>query len=87
MHSLLEEVREYSLDELSDNFLDDPKNSIEKLGLFISLSEDFFWFKHNRNLTYTPRTHNELELLKIQLLSKEKIEKKRKIIQNLIQQL
>ena len=33
-------AREYSLDELSDNFLDDPKNSIEKLGLFKSLSEE-----------------------------------------------
>jgi len=87
MHSLLEEVREYSLDELSDNFLDDPKNSIEKLGLFMSLSEDFFWFKHNRNLTYTPRTHDELELLKIQLLSQKKIEEKREKVQNLIKQL
>ena len=87
MHSLLDDVREYSLNELSENFLDDPKNIIDKLGLFITLREDTFWFKHNRNLTYTPRTHEELALLKIQILRQEKLEEKRKKIQKWIKQL
>ncbi len=87
MHSLLDDVREYSLDELSANFLDDPKNTIDKLGLFITLRENSFWFKHNRNLTYTPRTQEELALLKIQLLRQEKIEEKRNKIQEWIKQL
>ena len=67
IHSLLDEVREYTIDEIAANFLDDPKNSVCKLGLFVALREDVFWFKHNRNLTYTPRTTDELEVLRIQL--------------------
>ena len=68
MHSLLENGREYSLDELAFDFLDNPKNSVYQLGLFLALREDSFWFKHNRNLTYTPRTSAELKLLQVQLL-------------------
>ena len=64
MHSLLEEIREYTLEELAADFLDDPNDSVCKLGLFLSLRTDSFWFKHNRNLTYTPRTDEELELIK-----------------------
>jgi len=56
MHSLLENMREYTLEELAVDFLDKPENSVYKLGLFLALREDSFWFKHNRNLTYTPRT-------------------------------
>ena len=61
MHSLLDEIREYSIDELADNFLENPQNTIHRLGLFLSLRKNSFWFKHNRNLTYTPRTKKELE--------------------------
>tara|TARA_B100000700_G_C15018521_1_gene844521 strand:+ start:441 stop:2423 length:1983 start_codon:yes stop_codon:yes gene_type:complete len=86
MHSLLD-VKEYSLDELSENFLDDPKNSIHKLGLFFSLRDDLLWFKHNRNLTYTPRTKGEIRILKIQLLSQEKMQEKKSKIQKWIKQL
>jgi len=67
MHSLLDEIREYSIDELAENFLDNPKRSVHRLGLFFSLRENSFWFKHNRNLTYTPRTQEELENLRVQL--------------------
>ena len=67
MHSLLDEIREYSIDELADNFLENPQNTIHRLGLFLSLRKNSFWFKHNRNLTYTPRTKKELELIKVQL--------------------
>ncbi len=63
MHSLLNEVREYTLDEIAVDFLDDPTDSVCKLGMFMALREDSFWFKHNRNLTYTPRTEDELEAL------------------------
>ena len=75
MHSLLD-IKEYSLDELSENFLDDPKNPIHKLGLFLSLRDDLIWFKQNRNLTYTPRTKEEIKLIKIQLNREKKIKEK-----------
>ena len=72
IHSLLDEVREYTIDEIAADFLDDPKDSVCKLGLFVALREDVFWFKHNRNLTYTPRTADELEVLRIQLVRQKK---------------
>jgi len=87
MHSLLDVAKEYSMDELSEYFLDDPNNSTHKLALFISLREDTFWFRHNRNLTYTPRTHEELGLLKIQLLKKKELEKRNYNIQKWIKYL
>ncbi len=71
IHSLLEEVREYSIDEIALDFLDDPKDSVCKLGLFLALREDLFWFKHNRNFTYTPRTLEELEVVRNQLARKK----------------
>ncbi len=46
MHSLLENMREYTLEELAVDFLDKPENSVSKLGLFLALREDSFWFKH-----------------------------------------
>jgi len=76
IHSLLDEIREYTIDEIAADFLDDPKNSINKLGLFLALREDLFWFRHNRNLTYTPRTSYELGALRMQLdKQKERQEK------------
>ena len=67
IHSLMEEMKEYTIDEIAADFLDDPKDSICKLGLFMALREDLFWFKKNRNMSYTPRTSEELEILRIQL--------------------
>ena len=87
MHSLLEEIREYSLDELSTDFLDEPQNSIGKLGLFLSLRKDAFWFKHNRNLTYTPRTEEELNLLKVQISREKELHEQKLNIQKWINQL
>ena len=87
MHSLLENGREYSLDELAFDFLDDPKNSVYQLGLFLALREDSFWFKHNRNLTYTPRTSAELELLQVQLVRQHERRKRAVNIQKWIKHL
>ena len=67
IHSLMEEMKEYTIDEIAVDFLEDPKDSICKLGLFMALREDLFWFKKNRNMSYTPRTSEELEILQIQL--------------------
>ena len=83
MHSLLD-VKEYSLEELSENFLNDPKNSIHKLGLFFSLRDDSLWFKQNRNLTYTPRTKKEIELLKVQFNREKEIKQKTTKVQKWI---
>ena len=44
MHSLLDEIKEYSLEELAVDFLDDAEDTICKLGLFLALREDSFWF-------------------------------------------
>ena len=75
IHSLLDEVKEYTIDEIAADFLDDPNDSVCKLGLFVALREDEFWFKHNRNLTYTPRTADELEILRIQLARQKDVRK------------
>ncbi len=87
MHSLLEEIREYTLEELAADFLDDPNDSVCKLGLFLSLRTDSFWFKHNRNLTYTPRTDEELELMKMQLARQQELLERAVNIQKWIKQL
>jgi len=87
IHSLLDEVREYSIDEIAADFLDDSKDSVYKLGLFIALREDVFWFKHNRNLTYTPRTTEELEVLRIQLARQRERQERADSIQEWIKQI
>jgi len=87
IHSLLDEVREYTIDEIAADFLDNPKDSVCKLGLFIALREDLFWFKHNRNLTYTPRTADELEVLRIQLIRQKERQERADSIQEWIKQL
>ena len=73
MHSLLREIKEYSLEELAVYFLTHPEDPISKLGLFLAMREDSYWFKHNRNLTYTPRTEKELEIIKVQLSRQKEI--------------
>jgi len=78
IHSLLDEIKEYSLEELAVDFLDDAEDTICKLGLFLAMRADSYWFKHNRNLTYTPRTEEELELLKVQL-ARQKEHKEREL--------
>ncbi len=87
MHSLLDEIKEYSLEELAVDFLDDAEDTICKLGLFLALREDSFWFKHNRNLTYTPRTEEELELLKVQLARQKELKERELNIQTWIKNL
>ena len=84
MHSLLEDRREYSLEELAFDFLENPNDSVCKLGLFLALREDYFWFKHNRNFTYTPRTSAELELLQVQMEIQREREKRTIKIQSWI---
>ncbi|MDG1860307.1 MAG: RNB domain-containing ribonuclease, partial [SAR324 cluster bacterium] len=87
MHSLLENMREYTLEELAVDFLDEPENSVCKLGLFLALHEDSFWFKNNRNLTYTPRTSAELAVLEVQFTRLQEQKKRAVIIQKWIKQL
>ena len=78
IHSLMEEIKEYTIDEIAKDFLEDPKDSICKLGLFMALREDLFWFKKNRNMSYTPRTSDELKILRIQL-SRQKERQERSV--------
>ena len=80
-------MREYTLEELAVDFLDKPENSVCKLGLFLALRNDSFWFKHNRNLTYTPRTSEELALLKVQFARLQEQQKRTVNIQKWIKQL
>ena len=87
MHSLLDEIKEYSLEDLSVNFLDDAENTICKLGLFLAMRADSFWFKHNRNLTYTPRTEEELGLLKVQLVRQKEVKDRAINVKSWIKQL
>ncbi|MDE0792484.1 MAG: RNB domain-containing ribonuclease, partial [SAR324 cluster bacterium] len=87
IHSLLDEIKEYSLEELAVDFLDDAEDTICKLGLFLAMRADSFWFKHNRNLTYTPRTEEELELLKIQLARQKELKERELNIQTWIKNL
>ena len=87
IHSLLDEIKEYSLEELAVDFLDDAQDTICKLGLFLAMRADSFWFKHNRNLTYTPRTEEELELLKIQLARQKELKERELNIQTWIKNL
>ena len=51
IQSLIEEIKEYTIDEIATDFLEDPKDSICKLGLFMALREDLFWFKKNINMS------------------------------------
>ena len=55
--------------------------------MFLALSEDIFWFKHNRNLTYTPRTADELEVLRIQLARQKERQERADSTQEWIKQL
>ncbi len=87
IHSLLDSVREYTIDEIAADFLDDSKDLVCKLGLFLALREDVFWFKHNRNLTYTPRTSDELEVLRIQLARQKERKERSDSIKQWIKQL
>ncbi|MEZ7853104.1 MAG: RNB domain-containing ribonuclease, partial [SAR324 cluster bacterium] len=48
---------------------------------------DSFWFKHNRNLTYTPRTEEELSLLKVQLARQKELKERELNIQTWIKNL
>ena len=84
IHSLMEEMKEYTIDEIAADFLEDPKDSICKLGLFMALREDLFWFKKNRNMSYTPRTSEELEILRIQLKRQKELQEKSDTIQRWI---
>jgi exoribonuclease-2 len=87
IHSLLDEIKEYSLEELAVDFLNDAEDTICKLGLFLAMREDSFWFKHNRNLTYTPRTEEELSLLKVQLARQKELKDRELNIQTWIKNL
>ena len=87
IHSLLDEIKEYSLEELAFDFLNDAEDTICKLGLFLAMREDSFWFKHNRNLTYTPRTEEELSLLKVQLARQKELKERELNIQTWIKNL
>ena len=87
IHSLLDEIKEYSLEELAVDFLNDAEDTICKLGLFLAMREDSFWFKHNRNLTYTPRTEEELSLLKVQLARQKELKERELNIQTWIKNL
>ena len=87
IHSLLDEIKEYSLEELAADFLDDAEDPICKLGLFFALRADSLWFKHNRNLTYTPRTEEELELQKVQLSRQQELKERAVNLQKWIKQL
>ena len=87
IHSLLDEIKEYSLEELAADFLNDAEDTICKLGLFLAMREDSFWFKHNRNLTYTPRTEEELSLLKVQLARQKELKERELNIQTWIKNL
>ncbi len=84
IHSLMEEMKEYTIDEIAADFLEDPKDSICKLGLFMALREDLFWFKKNRNMSYTPRTSDELEILRIQLSRQKERQERSDTIQRWI---
>ena len=87
MHSLLDNGREYTLNEFAIDFLDNPENTVCKLGLFLALHQDSFWFKHNRNSTYTPRNSEELALLEVQFARQQEQEKRAVNIQKWIKQL
>ncbi|HBJ46536.1 MAG TPA: hypothetical protein DDY69_04295, partial [Deltaproteobacteria bacterium] len=80
-------IKEYSLEKLAADFLNDPNDSVCKLGLFLSLREDSFWFKHNRNFTYTPRTGVELETIKAQMARGKKLKEQEVRINKWIKQL
>ncbi len=84
IHSLMEEIKEYTIDEIAADFLEDPKDPICKLGLFMALREDLFWFKKNRNMSYTPRTSDELEILRIQLTRQKESQERYDTIQRWI---
>ena len=66
IHDLLDTSRDYSLDEITRDFLEEPGDFREELALLFALRDDTLWFRHNRNLTYTPRTTSEVEQLEIQ---------------------
>ena len=54
---------------------------------FLVLREDNRWFKRNRDLTYTPRTEEEIEQLEIQAQRIREREAQKERIQGWIQEL
>ncbi len=66
IHDLLESGKEYRLEEISEDFLDSTDDPLEMISLLLALREDSRWFKCNRNLSYTPRSPQELEQIDIQ---------------------
>ncbi|MGA0294392.1 MAG: ribonuclease catalytic domain-containing protein [bacterium] len=87
IHQLLEAGSSFTLDTIAGDFLNDPDDAAEKLSLLLALREDNRWFKRNRDLTYTPRTEEEIEQLEIQAQRIREREAQKERIQGWIQEL
>ena len=87
IHQLLEAGSSFTLDTIAGDFLNDPDDATEKLSLLLALREDNRWFKRNRDLTYTPRTEEEIEQLEIQAQRIREREAQKERIQGWIQEL
>ena len=87
IHQLLKAGSSFTLDAIAGDFLNDPDNASEKLSLLLALREDNRWFKRNRDLTYTPRTEEEIEQLEIQAQRIRERETQKEQIQGWIQEL
>ena len=87
IHQLLEAGFSFTLDTIAGDFLNDPDNTAEKMSLLLALREDNRWFKRNRDLTYTPRTEEEIEQLEIQAQRIREREAQKERIQGWIQEL
>ena len=62
IHELIGPDQNYTIEDLIADFLDDPNDPIEQMGLFMALEKERRLFKRKKN-TYTARTPEELEAL------------------------
>ena len=87
MTTTVEPEVKWSQDQMVEVILNEPDDEAEKLSLLLELREDNRWFKRNRDLTYTPRTEEEIEQLEIQAQRIREREAQKERIQGWIQEL
>ncbi len=59
IHELNEHGKSYTFDEMVSDFLENPEDALQRIGLYLSLEQDRRFFKRKNN-DYTARTPEEL---------------------------
>ena len=70
IHELCAPGKSYLLEELVDDFLDNPKDQLQRVGFFLALHRGHRFFKRKNN-RFTARTAEELAQLDYKLMQEE----------------